>query len=448
MEFKLRFTEKEITAWGGMGLMKQMLDRIGFARAVGSCGLPQPGSNRGYAPTQLILQFILSVWCGANRFEHAEITRHDPILKKLFGFKRMANFKAITRLFRRFDQATLMRVFGNLYRWFFDNLQVNHLTLDLDSTVMTRYGQQEGVARGYNPRKPGRCSHHPLMAFVADTRMIANLWLRPGNSHSANNVLSFLGDSLAKLGDKRVALLRADSGFSERAFLDDLDRRGMHYLIALRLNQPLQRALVDETGWWKLDEGIELVRFDYQAPSWDKPRRVVGIRQKIDERANAKGKQLSLFADDAIFSQYRYSVIVTDMDLPATELWRLYRGRADCENRIKELKYDFGGENLNLKDFWATEAALLTVMMAYNLMSLFRQGVMRSDTVSNKDHVQHTLKTLRYKLFAKAAYITNDGRKKMINLAVAMQHREWFEGLWDKSKSFDLPVKFTPIFSP
>ena len=34
MEFKLRFTEKEITAWGGMGLMKQMLDRIGFARAV------------------------------------------------------------------------------------------------------------------------------------------------------------------------------------------------------------------------------------------------------------------------------------------------------------------------------------------------------------------------------------------------------------------------------
>jgi len=61
------------------------------------------------------------------------------------------------RLFRRFDQATLMRVFSRLYRWFIDNLQVNYLTLDLDSTVMTRYGQQEGAARGYNPRKPGRC---------------------------------------------------------------------------------------------------------------------------------------------------------------------------------------------------------------------------------------------------------------------------------------------------
>jgi hypothetical protein len=70
-----------------------------------------------------------------------------------------------------------MRIFGRMYRWFFDNLQLNHLTLDLDSTVMTRYGEQEGAARGYNPRKPGRHSHHPLMAFIADARMIANLWL-------------------------------------------------------------------------------------------------------------------------------------------------------------------------------------------------------------------------------------------------------------------------------
>ena len=62
------------------------------------------------------------------------------------------------------------------------------MTLDLDSTVMTRYGTQEGAMRGYNPAKRGRASHHPLMAFVADLRMIANCWLRSGNSSSANNV--------------------------------------------------------------------------------------------------------------------------------------------------------------------------------------------------------------------------------------------------------------------
>ena len=198
MSFELGFTTKEITAWGGMGLMKRMLDRIGFNSAMEACGLPQQESNRGYSPIQLMVQFMLSIWCGANRFEHSEVTRHDTVLQKLFGFKRMANFKAIMRLYRKFNQATTMRVFGQCYRWFFSNLQLDHITLDLDSTVMTRYGQQEGAARGYNPRKPGRNAHHPLMAFVADARMIANLWLRPGNSHSANNALAFLDDSLGK----------------------------------------------------------------------------------------------------------------------------------------------------------------------------------------------------------------------------------------------------------
>jgi hypothetical protein len=87
-------------------------------------------------------------------------------------------------------------------------------------------------------------------------------------------------------------------------------------------------------------------------------------------------------------------------------------------------------------------------MVAYNLMSLFRQGVLRSDAVSGKSNVQHTLKTLRYKLFAKAGYIKKTAVRQIINLAVAMRQREWFDGLWDKSKTFTLPVKFTPIFSP
>jgi hypothetical protein len=44
--------------------------------------------------------------------------------------------------------------------------------------------------------------------------------------------------------------------------------------------------------------------------------------------------------------------------LPALEIWRSYRGRADCENRIKELKADFGLDSFNGNDFYATEAAL------------------------------------------------------------------------------------------
>jgi hypothetical protein len=102
-----------------------------------------------------------------------------------------------------------------------------------------------------------------------------------------------------------------------------------------------------------------------------------------------------------------------------------------------------------LDDFWATEACLNTVMMAYNLTSLFRHAALKSlnPQVASKD-VQHTLKTLRYKLFAKAGYLTHEGRKDILKLAVAMHQREWLTGVWDRSKTFALPVHFKPLFVP
>ena len=68
------------------------------------------------------------------------------------------------------------------------------------------------------------------------------------------------------------------------------------------------------------------------------------------------GKTLSLFADDPDLQGWRYGAMLTDMSLPAIEVWNLYRGRADCENRIKELKADFGLDSFVLRDFWATES--------------------------------------------------------------------------------------------
>ena len=449
MSFQLRFTDREITPWGGISLMQRMLEHVGLEAALRQCGLPLPGSNRGYSPIQLVTQFLLNIWCGGNRFEHAEAVRHDTVLQRLFGFARMANFKALIRFFNKFNQATNAQVFGRLYRWLFDQLQVYRLTLDLDSTVMTRYGAQAGAAKGYNPRRRGRLSHHPLMAFVADLRLIANCWLRPGNTASGHNVAAFLETTLHHLGEKRVGLLRADSGFSDAAFLGLLEDKALPYIVALKLNQPLQRALVGVSGWWRLDTGIDLVSFNYQPDAWEKPRRVVGIRQQIDTKPDAKGKQLSLFAEDEVIRGYRYAALVTDLELPDAEIWRNYRGRADCENRIKELKYDFGAESFNLRDFWATEACLNMAMLAYNMMSLFRQAVLRATVTRNgtEEPIAQTLRTLRYQLFAKAGYVGREGRHHVLKLNIPPRHREWFEGLWNRAKSFDLPFNFIPANS-
>jgi hypothetical protein len=121
---------------------------MGFDQALATCGLPQPQSNRGSRPEQLITQFMLSIWCGANPFEYGEVTRHDPVLKHVFGFTRMANFKAVMRLFKKFTQDTNESVMDSLHQWMFNQININGITLDLDSTVMTRYGVQEGAAQG------------------------------------------------------------------------------------------------------------------------------------------------------------------------------------------------------------------------------------------------------------------------------------------------------------
>lgn len=119
----------------------------------------------------------------------------------------------------------------------------------MDSTVITRHGNQEGAARGDNPKRHGRASHHLLLAFVAEARIAANFWLRPGHAHSANNMLQFLESTLHHLGNKVVGLLRADSGFFDEAILADLEGQQIPCIVAARLTQPLQRRIYHAAGW-------------------------------------------------------------------------------------------------------------------------------------------------------------------------------------------------------
>jgi IS4 transposase len=102
----------------------------------------------------------------------------------------------------------------------------------------------------------------------------------------------------------------------------------------------------------------------------------------------------------------------------------MYRGRGDAENRIKEIKYDFGFDSFNLKGFYATEAALMFAMIAYNLMSIFRMFVLQEKT-------QKRLSTLRFRTFAIGAYFQKVNEKLVLTIALTMKRRRWFEDLWN-----------------
>jgi hypothetical protein len=433
MEFDISYTSKEITPWGGMIFLKQMLQKVSFRELIEqNPDLPQSGSNRGYKTATIIEGFITSIWCGANRFLHTEVTRHDSALGKIFDWKNTPGQDTYKRFFCKFTQAKNLAVSDYFYSWIFDNFKFDNFTLDIDSSVMTRYGVQDGAKKGYNSTKKGRPSHHPLIAFIADVKLVANMWLRSGDTSSANNFLGFLEDTLSKLKNKTVSLVRLDSGFFQSDILNYLEAKTLDYIVAARFSQPIQRLIATSNNWILLDTGIEICEQMYQSDAWTKPRRLVVVRQRIKDRPNATGKQLKLFAEEEVYKNYRYAAYVTSLKLAPAEIWRLYRGRADAENRIKELKYDFGFDSFNLKDFYATEAALTFAMIAYNLMALFRTFVLQENT-------QKTLSTLRYRTFAIGAYFEKMNGKLVLKIALSKKRRAWFSGLWNYSKVFEFP---------
>ena len=76
MDFDLRFTDKEITAWGGMALMNRMLEHLGFGAAVANSGLPFLSNTRERLDTKRI-----ALLRGDSRFSDNAFIEHLELEK-------------------------------------------------------------------------------------------------------------------------------------------------------------------------------------------------------------------------------------------------------------------------------------------------------------------------------------------------------------------------------
>jgi hypothetical protein len=141
--------------------------------------------------------------------------------------------------------------------------------LDFDSSVLTRYGAQEGAKCGYNPQKQGRSSHHPLIAFANDLKLVVNFWLRSGDTSSSSNFLSFLENTLEKFTSKKVNLVRLDSGFCSNEIMNYLEEKPLNYIIAAKFYHPIQALIAGVGNWILLDNstGFESFRADQRQTS-------------------------------------------------------------------------------------------------------------------------------------------------------------------------------------
>lgn len=292
--------------------------------------------------------------------------------------------------------------------------------MDLDSwALLHEDGHQQGVAIGYTRHGLKPC-HRPLIAALAQTKVVANYWLRRGDSACANGAAEFLRQTVQALpAHIGLKLVRGDAGFGEVGVQDRAEELGLKFILVARLTHNVQSLCRhDDTQW----QATEIPGLEVQEVALDHPgRRLIVIRQRVEQRPEAGGKTLLEVPG------YRFQALVTNLpqSVNALGVWRQYNGRADLENRIKELGDQFGIKRLCVDSFWGTEALHHLAIAAYNLCVLLQRRLGQLEKCE--------LNTLRWRLFSRAAVWSRARGKPTLKLAVpGPAHRHWWREILAK----------------
>ena len=103
------------------------------------------------------------------------------------------------------------------------------------------------------------------------------------------------------------------------------------------------------------------------------------------------------------------------------EVVECYEKRGNCENYIKEAKYDMAVGHLLLQSFWANEAIFQLMMLAYNLFLLFKM-----DFAGEAEYRQQ-IKTFRFRYIFLAWKIIRTARSVVMKISDRYPYREMYE---------------------
>ena len=243
---KIGYTKKQITSYGGLSMIAMFFDKIGLKEAIGEMLPITEKSPNAMKAEEKILGFMTLLMTGASRFSHMLYVGNPSVLKSIFGLERLPLAgTTLTRYFRKIrnvGQANSLseNVWGyvkKVVKW----SDIESDWLSFDSTVVTRYGEQEGAKKGYNPNKRGRASHHPLFAFLNGTQLVINIWNRSGNTSSKHHIIDFFEDAYRRLVDVvKLKGVLADSGFYDETFIKSIESKNLPFIITAKLYSTTQ----------------------------------------------------------------------------------------------------------------------------------------------------------------------------------------------------------------
>ena len=418
---RISFTDQRLTAHGGMIVWSHFLHQKRFRRHLRAVLPHQPSSPNAYAPTDIALGYVGGILTGADKLSRVAWLQSDPAVAEVLGLEAIPSQSTLSRFFDVFTQKTC-NVLAGLHRQAVYSLpsRQDGYTLDLDSwALLHEDGHQEGVAVGYTKQGLKPC-HRPLIAALAEAKVVANYWLRRGDSACVNGAAEFLRQTVSRLpAHIRIGLVRGDAGFGDRSVQDQAEALGLKFIFVAKLSQKVQSVCRHDDACWQATgiDGVEVQEVALERPG----RRLILVRQRIAQRPEAGGHRL------LDLPAYRYQALVTNLpqSVSAVDVWRRYHGRADLENRIKELGEQFGIKRLCVENFWGTEALHHLAIAAYNLCVLLQRRLGQLEKCE--------LNTLRWRLFGRAAVWSRKGGKPTLKLAVRGQEsRSWWREILAK----------------
>jgi len=413
----LKFDGKNLTHFGGVYLLHLFFKRIELRHQL-SQRLIFPQRNNRYTTAEEMLALIYPISLGLGRIETTHLLKHNGAFQYLTGLPTYPNPTTLRRFLLRMAPLGLSKL-RRLHDRFLLLMVLKpkpptKVIFDLDSTVLTLYGKQEMARIGYNPKKWGRPSYHPLLCFNGITKDFWHGELRPGDTHTATGTVELLKASFAKLPPsvKRVTI-RADKGFYNHETIEYLESNKAFFAIVAKLTAPVKRK-ISGLSYRVHSSGLETAEFMYQPTGWKKKYRFVVIRRLIPEDPT---EQLTLFS----MGKYSYQVLVTNMKLTPLNTWRFYNGRAAVELIIKEPKGDYPLGKIPTKHFAANEAYFHTLLFSYNLINWFKRLSLL------KEFQNMTLKTLRARLLLFHGELIRSGNKRTLKLPANFLYRDAFE---------------------
>lgn len=417
-QIKINFDGGDLSSDAGLLLIKEFACKLGFVKILQSTfKTNDTASFRYHKDDENLWQMIYQILGAYFEDDCADELTNDPVLLAVLAKKALASQPTLSRFFQRMDETTLDQFYDLMRRFrkvVYSIKKPEMIILDVDSTLLETYGDQEGEGFNFHYQNHG---YHPLTCHDGITGDLLKIQLRDGTDYSSTGVEDFIQPLLDEFQSDHPdipLLLRGDSGFTKPEFYEQCETNGVSYVIRLKQSGPL-RSLASEIDE-RLTEvtkddltsyAVQYGEFMYQAGSWKYPRRVVC---KVEKPAGQ--------------FVHMYTFLVTNMDSSPELIIKFYCKRGAMENYIKESKngFDFAAVSSSSKIVNANR--LQVHALANNIFNWFKRLVLPAKMR------KQLVDSIRLKLLKVAARAVHSARYIIFKLCSSCPYKsEFYETL-------------------